>query len=427
MVDKPRSSEDLFGRDWETRAREKLAFVGENAALGTAAARDAIRVVAGELTEEEFHERHHEAYLSEFGVDERPLRIAGTGPQTASTQTGTAQTAVLKANVRDADTMPVASPSRSLPLSRRDVLRLAGAGTAALVLGELLRSEASGAGVVGEPPEPLVPANGEEPEHQQSVRWGMVIDLESCTGCLACVDGCHEENGLSDGVHWIYSQAFVDENREDVNFLVRPCQHCSNAPCVKVCPVAARHVRDADGLVLTDYDLCIGCRYCEVACPYGVNYFQWGDPSEYGGGFEGERRDVHGRSVIGSPPRGVIGKCTFCPQRVDDEASRGTAACVLACPHDSLHIGDLNDPESEPRRYLTRRLEENPNLSTFRLLDELGTEPNVIYIGQEPTERAEPAEAPITYEDWGFVDDRRAVLEGPEPWFIRTVGAGNGQ
>jgi molybdopterin-containing oxidoreductase family iron-sulfur binding subunit len=119
-----------------------------------------------------------------------------------------------------------------------------------------------------------------------------------------------------------------------------------------------------------------------------------------------------------------MGKCTFCPQRVDDVGSRGTASCVLACPHDAIHIGDLNDPESGPRVHLQRRQEENPNLSTFRLLDDLGTEPNVVYIGQEPTQRARPAEGPTRYEDLGFVDDRRAVLEGPEPWFLRMIGRG---
>jgi molybdopterin-containing oxidoreductase family iron-sulfur binding subunit len=252
----------------------------------------------------------------------------------------------------------------------------------------------------------------------------MVIDLERCTGCLACVDGCHQENGTSDGVHWMYALPFVDENRDDVNFLVRPCQHCSNAPCVKVCPVAARHVRESDGLVLTDYDICIGCRYCEVACPYGVNYFQWAEPSSSGGGFDGERHDAHGRAVIGSPPRGVMGKCTFCPQRQDDAGRQGTASCALACPHDVIHIGDLNDPQSAPMRHLERRRQENPNLSTFRLLDGLGTEPNVIYIGQEPSERAQPVQGPTSYGDWGFVEDRKTVLEGPEPWFLRMVGRG---
>ena len=111
------------------------------------------------------------------------------------------------------------------------------------------------------------------------MRWGMVIDLENCNGCLMCVAACRNENGLSDGVYWIYPLAFSDENRDALNILVRPCMHCSNSTCVKVCPVGARHVRESDGLVLTDYDLCIGCRYCQVACPYGSNYFQWAEPS----------------------------------------------------------------------------------------------------------------------------------------------------
>lgn len=121
-----------------------------------------------------------------------------------------------------------------------------------------------------------------------------------------------------------------------------------------------------------------------------------------------------------------MGKCTFCPQRVDDPGSRGTAACALACPHGVIHVGDLNDPQSAPMLCLAGRQRENPGLSTFRLLDHLGTEPNIIYIGQEPSERAQVAEQPPTrYEDWGFVEDRRSVLEGPEPWFRRMIGKGN--
>ena len=405
MTDEPRGPGEIFDADWEAQARRMLESAGMDPDLGVRAARDALSVVAGELTEAEFHQRHHQTYLREFGVDQRPRR--------------TAESAL---SSHEADNSHEAGSAFAAQISRRQVLRLAGVAGGAMFLSLLLRSA-----VWGGTPGPatgtaLASAGNAEASEDRRVRWGMVIDLENCTGCLACVDGCHQENGLSDGEHWMYSLAFLDENRDSVNFLVRGCMHCSNAPCVKVCPVAARHVREADGIVLTDYDTCIGCRYCEVACPYGVNYFQWGDPAIYGGTFQGERRDVRGRSVIGSPPRGVMGKCNFCPQRIDDPGSRGTAACALACPHDAIFVGDLNDPQSAPRQHLEARRQENPNLSTFRLLDELGTEPNVIYIGQEPSERARPTDGPTRYEDWGLIEDRRAVLEGPEPWFLRMIG-----
>jgi molybdopterin-containing oxidoreductase family iron-sulfur binding subunit len=252
---------------------------------------------------------------------------------------------------------------------------------------------------------------------------GMVIDLERCTGCLACVEACHRENNTSVGVHWMYVFSYEEENKDDVNFLVRPCQHCSNPPCVKVCPVMARHKREKDGLVLTDYNLCIGCRYCQVACPYGVNYFQWGEPRP-DEGFLHERLDYRGRRVNGNPPEpGIMGKCTFCPQRQDSELQRGTTACQLGCPHDAIFFGDMNDPNSSPRLYLEERTKEKDgDISTFRLLEYLGTRPNILFIGHQPSRDAEQVTGPTSYESWGWVDERRTVLEGPRPWFMRIWG-----
>ena len=401
----------FFDANWEAQARPALEAAGHDPDLGIRAARDALRVVAGELPEQEFYRLYHESYLHEFGVDARPLVPAAAAVQIDDDE---------RASTLLASSEP--TEHEHTLLSRREVLRLAGAGAAALFLGEILmRSPAWGAdaagGVAGPPP--VTDAGASRP-----VRWGMVIDLEHCNGCLMCVAACHSENGLSDGVHWIYPFAFTDENRENVNMLVRPCQHCSNSTCAKVCPVGARHVRASDGLVLTDYDLCIGCRYCEVACPYGSNYFQWAEPATYGGTFSGERRDERGRAVIGDPPRGVMGKCTMCPQRVDETGHHETTACALACPHEAIFAGDLNDPDSPPRRYLERRRQENPNLSTFRLLDELGTQPNIVYIGQEPTRNAKPVTGPTRYEDIGLIEDRRAVLEGPDAWFTRMIRRG---
>ena len=202
--------------------------------------------------------------------------------------------------------------------------------------------------------------------------------------------------------------------------MVRLCQHCSNPPCVKVCPVRARHKREKDGLVLTNYSTCIGCRYCMVTCPYGVNYFQWSDP-EYQNYYHPKLTDYRGWWVIGNPPKGVMGKCTFCPDRQDD--GRGNVVCALTCPHNVLHFGDLNDPNSEPRRYLVEKTKEKGGqLSTFRLLENYGTKPNIIYIGQQPSRSARPVEGPVSYADWGLVEKRLTVLEGPEPWFMKAFG-----
>jgi molybdopterin-containing oxidoreductase family iron-sulfur binding subunit len=225
-------------------------------------------------------------------------------------------------------------------------------------------------------------------------RYGMVIDLDRCTGCRACVEACKVENNTPTANLWMYVFRFEEGHYPNTKvwFLPRPCQHCDNAPCVKVCPVGARFKR-ADGIVSTDWERCIGCRYCEVSCPYGVNYFNWREPSSnyY---LDWRDSDLSTRTKGAVPPyrnpdldqpygveqrriagggryRGVIEKCTFCVQRVE----RGlNPACVANCPLFALHFGDLDDPNSEVSRLLERK-------PSFRLLAEAGTQPRVYYVG----------------------------------------------
>jgi len=182
-----------------------------------------------------------------------------------------------------------------------------------------------------------------------------------------------------------------------LSFLPRPCQHCDNAPCAKVCPVGARYKRD-DGLVATDFDRCIGCRYCEVACPYGVNNFNWMDPADnyyldwnakeaqpvakattppwdnpdLDKVFGPENRRIAG----GGHTAGVMEKCTFCVQRLDEGLQ---PACVDNCPVQAFAFGDLDDPNSG----VSKALELRPS---FRLLEEAGTEPRVFYLGDKHPE-----------------------------------------
>lgn len=384
---------DPAGEDaiWEERARAVLEGTGFDVQLGSDVSRDARRVIAGELSGEEFGRLYHDAYLEEFGRDDRP-------------------------------DSPAPSPPDDQPrtMTRREALAaLGGAVAGVLFLGELYRSGALGERIGAG----AIPAGSGRATGTTPVQFGMVIDLERCDGCLYCVEACRTENGLSNGVLWPYVFTYREPDEEQTRFLVRVCQQCTEAPCIKVCPTAARHRRLSDGLVLTDYDVCIGCRYCEVACPYGVNYFQWGDPETYGGTFKGRRRDSRGVAVAGDPPKGVMGKCTYCPIRQEDPQLRGTTACSVACPMNAIHVGDMNDPDSAPNRYLTQRREESGGkLPTFRLLEDLGTEPNVIYIGSPPSPRAELVEGPVGYEDWDLVEERKMVLEGPEPWFQRIGG-----
>lgn len=225
--------------------------------------------------------------------------------------------------------------------------------------------------------------------------YGMVIDLDKCIGCRACMEACKVENNTPQASFWMYVFRLEEGEFPDtkVTFLPRPCQHCDNAPCVKVCPVGARFKRD-DGIVLTDFERCIGCRYCEVACPYGVNNFNWKDPNEnsYGEWSEADLRAaggtvpwrnpelqiVHGEeqrlTAGGGHFKGVVEKCTFCVQRVEKGL---TTACAETCPVRAIIFGDLDDPQSEVSQ-------AHEGQRHFRLLEEAGTKPSVIYIGGNP-------------------------------------------
>lgn len=416
---------EIFDAAWEARARQALEDSGYDPDLAVEVARDAFRVVTGELEEDEFQERYRETYLDTFGRDERP-RIFG-GSDAPSTEHEAGMSAHAEAPVGPGDDGRAEGSKESAPpalLSRRSALRLAaGAGAAALFLGEMISANRRPTSFADEPGHGAASAGGAAAAGGRRVRMGMVIDTEKCDGCLLCVGGCKQFNGLPDGVHWIYVLAYQEpEDAADaVRLLPRVCQHCENAPCVMVCPTAARYRRD-DGIVLTDYERCIGCRYCQISCPYAANYFQWTDPELHGSDYVGEVRDVTGRPVEGDPPRGVMGKCTFHPLHADHQHRQPMPPCALACPHDVIHYGDLNDPNSAPNRYLAQRREERGGtLPTFRLLEDLGTEPNVIYIGSPPSSRAEAVKGPATKEDWGLVDERRALLEPPEAWFQRAV------
>lgn len=270
-------------------------------------------------------------------------------------------------------------------LSRREFLGLGGVAAAVSTVGLLAGARALGAAGTGT-------ATG--------VKYGMVIDLERCLGCRSCMQACKVENNTSAGVFWMYVFRFENGEYPNVrqNYMPRPCMHCNNAPCVKVCPVGARFKR-ADGLVATDWERCIGCRYCQVACPYSVNYFNWKDPkkNQYldweAAGAEETRLRTNGASPPYKNPelaktygagqrriagdshlKGVMGKCTFCVHRVE----RGMLpACVANCPSKTLNFGDLNDPSS----VVSQLLREKPS---FRLAEELGTEPSVYYAGNPP-------------------------------------------
>ncbi len=220
-----------------------------------------------------------------------------------------------------------------------------------------------------------------EPEGDSSRRWTMIIDLSKCIGCQYCVYACQAVNNVSDDMRWnVY---LMERTRTGAIFhMTRPCLHCQEAPCADVCPTGATYQR-GDGLVVIDYDKCIGCRYCMVACPYGVRSFNWEDRSRQ------EPANIY-QPHYGSPeverrPRGVVEKCTFCIHRLDRGLAAGltpgvdraaTPACVNICPVRARIFGDRNDPNSEVAQIIA-------TTPTFRLREDLGTEPNVFYIPAE--------------------------------------------
>ncbi len=217
-------------------------------------------------------------------------------------------------------------------------------------------------------------------------KWGMVIDLEKCTGCQACSTACGMENNRLPGENW-QDVLFYTEGEypsAQLKWFPRPCMQCENPSCVHVCPVKATYKTD-DGVVLIDWDRCIGCRYCIIACPYGVRFFADENPqvepnlrSVFKG--DGDRawsppwkmpdaREDHKRGV-GVQPSGVVSKCTFCYHRTGNGMQ---PACVEVCPAKARIFGDQDDPNSEIAKVLKAE-------KSFRLQEDKGTKPNVHYI-----------------------------------------------
>lgn len=206
-------------------------------------------------------------------------------------------------------------------------------------------------------------------------RWGMVIDQAKCTGCGYCTLACRAHNDVPPEISWNRVIPAGKVGDKDV-FISRPCLHCEHPPCAEVCPVGATY-RRADGIVMMDYDLCIGCRYCEVACPYNARAFNWKTFTE-----PNPAVPTWGTPEVERRPRGVAEKCSFCAHRVDRGLVAGltpgvdpeaTPACVVACPVRARVFGDLNDPDSE----VSQLLAKNPS---YRLREDLGTAPRVYYL-----------------------------------------------
>lgn len=209
-------------------------------------------------------------------------------------------------------------------------------------------------------------------------RYVMVADLRRCVGCQTCTAACRHANGTPPGVQWRRVLDMEIGTYPDVRraFVPIGCMHCAEPPCLEVCPSTATRQRD-DGIVEIDYDLCIGCAYCAVACPYQARYKVEREHFAYGG------EPMASETAQRDPGRiGVSTKCTFCVDRIDEGTAKGltpgkdpeaTPACVNSCIAGALHFGDVEDADSN----VSRLLAEN---HFFRMHEELGTGPGFYYL-----------------------------------------------
>ncbi len=194
------------------------------------------------------------------------------------------------------------------------------------------------------------------------MRWGMVIDLKKCYGCNACVLACKQEHFLLPGMFFNHVEMEETGKYPNVRKLMIPtlCNHCEEPLCAQVCPTGATYKRE-DGIVAINEDLCTGCQYCVMACPYGQrNYVSTTKESYYEQG-KSEREKI-GEKICPFK-EGTVVKCTFCMERIDEGLKRGlkpgvdreaTPACVNTCYTKARAFGDLDDPESEVSKLIKK-------------------------------------------------------------------------
>ncbi len=243
--------------------------------------------------------------------------------------------------------------------------------------------------------------------------WGMVIDLNSCTGCGACVVGCQSENNVAivgrqevinrREMHWIRIDRYyssqpgdsiddleVAAENPEVTFQPLMCQHCNNAPCETVCPVLAT-THSSEGLNQMTYNRCVGTRYCSNNCPFKVrrfNWFKYFDSDDFDYNFNNDLGKMVINPEVTVRSRGVIEKCSMCVQRIQEgklnakKERRRTVdgdintACAQTCPTNAITFGDMNDPESR----ISQVLEVEREGRAFHMLEEINVRPQISYL-----------------------------------------------
>lgn len=207
-------------------------------------------------------------------------------------------------------------------------------------------------------------------------RWVMVIDLAVCDGCDDCIEECRKNHSSLPGQEFIRIYKMQDSPETAPYWFPKPCFHCDEPPCAKVCPVGATYKR-TDGLVLVDAERCIGCRFCMAACPYSTRVFNWSHPAAPAGG----TADGHVRRI------GTVEKCDFCADTLPDG---DLPHCVTTCTMGATYFGDANEDAVTNGKGETVRLSELlHDQAAYRYLEDLGTEPRVYYL--PPSGRRYPA------------------------------------
>ena len=200
----------------------------------------------------------------------------------------------------------------------------------------------------------------------------MVIDLAKCKNARKCVAKCQKMHGLSTEDEWLKVFLMQDSDDTAPYWFPKPCFHCNQPPCVKVCPVGATYKR-TDGIVLIDNERCIGCKFCMTACPYSSRVFQWKEAK-----LSEEMADRKYSPESSVPSKvGTVGKCDFCP----DMARKGILPdCVTGCPNGVIYFGDKNEDIVTNGNESFRFSKLIHDRAGYHYMAELGTEPNVYYL-----------------------------------------------